>query len=239
MDDMTFQRARSADQRAQRRAAIIETAAEMLEEMPVAEISLNELARRVGLAKSNVLRYVESREEVLLVLLADEFARWIDGIDGEVSGLIDPAAPVGERCEQLASALAASLLARPRMCELSSASAAVLERNISVDAAVQFKVAAGAQIERVVETVRTHLPELTVADAGMFVQTAALMADALWVHSRPPPAVEAAYAARPDLASLRVDVERALPETMAVVLAGLLARGRASRGNDDGESRKS
>ena len=30
--------------------------------MPVAELSLNELSRRVGLAKSNVLRYFESRE---------------------------------------------------------------------------------------------------------------------------------------------------------------------------------
>lgn len=225
---MTFQRARSADQRAQRRTAILATAAEMLAEMPVAEISLNELSRRVGLAKSNVLRYVESREEVLLVLLADEFARWIDAIDGEVSAAIDPAAPVAERCEQLATALAASLLARPRMCELSSASAAVLEHNISVDAAVEFKLAAHAQIVRVIEIVRGHLPELTVEQAAAFVRTAALMADALWVHSRPPAAVEAAYAARPELAALRIDAAQALPDTLATILAGLLARGRVS-----------
>lgn len=228
MAHMTFQRARSADQRAQRRAAILETATEMLAEMPVAEITLNELSRRVGLAKSNVLRYVESREEVLLVLLADEFARWIDGIDAEVAVAVDPAAPVAVRCEQLAAALAASLLARPRMCELSSASAAVLEHNISVDAAVDFKVAAHTQIVRVIETVRAHLPELTVEQAGTFVQTAALMADALWVHSRPPAAVEAAYAARPELAVMRIDVATALPETLAVVLSGLLARGASA-----------
>jgi AcrR family transcriptional regulator len=41
----------------------------MLTEMPVAQITLNELSRRVGLAKSNVLRYFESREAVLLELL--------------------------------------------------------------------------------------------------------------------------------------------------------------------------
>jgi len=233
---MTFQRARSADQRAQRRAAIIDTAAEMLGEMPVAEISLNELARRVGLAKSNVLRYVESREEVLLVLLSDELTSWIDAVDGELAGAIDPAASAVERSQQLATGFAASLLRRPRMCELSSASAAVLERNISVESALAFKVATGTQLERVIEIVHTHLPELTMADAALFVQTAALMADALWVHSRPPAAVEAVYALRPDLTSMRVDVERALPETLAVVLAGLLARGAASRGNDGGES---
>jgi hypothetical protein len=43
-------------------------AAAMLREMPVAELSLNELSRRVGLAKSNVLRYFETREAVLLEL---------------------------------------------------------------------------------------------------------------------------------------------------------------------------
>jgi hypothetical protein len=124
------------------------------------------------------------------------------------------------------------------MCELSSASAAVLEHNISVESAVAFKVATLAQFERVITLVHTHLPELTQPDAAMFVQTAALMADALWVHSRPPAAIEAAYAARPELAVMRVDVEQALPETLAVVLAGLLARS-ASRGDDDGESRTS
>ena len=41
----------------------------MLAEMPVAEVTLNELSRRAGLAKSNVLRYFESREAVLLELL--------------------------------------------------------------------------------------------------------------------------------------------------------------------------
>jgi AcrR family transcriptional regulator len=53
----TFQRARSDEQREQRRRAILCAAAAMLAEMPVADLSLNELSRRVGLAKSNVLRY--------------------------------------------------------------------------------------------------------------------------------------------------------------------------------------
>ena len=64
--DTTFQRARSDEQRAIRRQTILDTAAAMLEDMPVSELSLNELSRRVGLAKSNVLRYFDSREAVLL-----------------------------------------------------------------------------------------------------------------------------------------------------------------------------
>jgi len=58
--------------------AILDTAAAMLLEMPVAEVSLNELSRRVGLAKSNVLRYFESREAVLLELLDRASKQWLD-----------------------------------------------------------------------------------------------------------------------------------------------------------------
>ena len=72
-----FQRARSEEQREARRQAILAAAAAMLAEMPVAEVSLNELSRRAGLAKSNVLRYFESREAVLLELLDAAWQDWL------------------------------------------------------------------------------------------------------------------------------------------------------------------
>ena len=68
---MSFQRARSEDQRAQRRASILAAASGMLTESSVADVSLNELSRRVGLAKSNVLRYFHSREAILLELVSE------------------------------------------------------------------------------------------------------------------------------------------------------------------------
>src|SRR3954452_5455903 len=74
---VTFQRARSEEQRAARRQAILHTAEAMLAEMPVAALGLNELIGRVGLAKSNVLRYFESREAVLLELLDAAWREWL------------------------------------------------------------------------------------------------------------------------------------------------------------------
>src|SRR4051812_50004066 len=53
----------------------------MLAEMPVAALSLNELSRRVGLAKSNVLRYFESREAVLLELLDAAWREWLVALE--------------------------------------------------------------------------------------------------------------------------------------------------------------
>ena len=82
----TFQRARSEEQREVRRRAILDAAAAMLAEMPVAEVTLNELSRRVGLAKSNVLRYFESREAVLLELLDSAWQEWLTGLEADLGG---------------------------------------------------------------------------------------------------------------------------------------------------------
>src|SRR6516164_4983592 len=102
-----FQRARSEEQREARRHAILGTAAAMLAEMPVAEVTLNELSRRAGLAKSNVLRYFESREAVLLELLDSQWREWLALLDKDLDGAIGKAAPPGERSGQLAAAAAA------------------------------------------------------------------------------------------------------------------------------------
>ena len=95
---MTFQRARSPEQRAERRRSILDTASVMLAEMPVADVTLNELARRVGLAKSNVLRYFDSREAVLLELLHAALQEWLDALRSDLPAAVDSTGPA-ERAE--------------------------------------------------------------------------------------------------------------------------------------------
>src|SRR5690348_1559040 len=132
---MTFQRARSDEQREIRRRAILDTAAAMLQQMPVAQLSLNELARRVGLAKSNVLRYFESREAVLLELLDAEQVDWLSALAGRPV----PTGTAAARIEAFAGQVATSLDGRPVLCDLIGAQASVLEHNISFEVAVRHK----------------------------------------------------------------------------------------------------
>src|ERR1700736_2301243 len=106
-DMVMFQRARNEEQREARRHAILGTAAAMLAEMPVAEVTLNELSRRAGLAKSNVLRYFESREAVLLELLDSAWQDWLAGLDKDPAVAVDATASLRERTDQMAAAMAA------------------------------------------------------------------------------------------------------------------------------------
>lgn len=105
----------------------------MLEEMPVAEVSLNELSRRVGLAKSNVLRYFESREAVLLELLDDFLGSWLKELEQDLSSHVEGHAALDVRAEQIAKVLSRSLSDRVVLCDLFGAQGGVLEHNVSIE----------------------------------------------------------------------------------------------------------
>ena len=221
-----FQRARSEEQREARRQAILGAAAAMLAEMPVAEVTLNELSRRAGLAKSNVLRYFESREAVLLELLDSAWQDWLAQLDAELAGAVVAGDPVASRADQLAAAVAASLAARPMLCDLISAQAAVLERNVSPQVAAQYKRASITGISALGALLLRSVPELGEPDAFRLAGAAVMTTAAVWPHTQPSAAMLAAYAADPALAAMRLDFTATLREVLEVLTAGLLARTR-------------
>jgi len=220
-----FQRARSEEQREARRQAILGAAAAMLAEMPVAEVTLNELSRRAGLAKSNVLRYFESREAVLLELLDAAWQDWLARLDQDLAAAVGPAATAARRSGQLAATVAASLAARPMLCDLISAQAAVLERNVSPQVAAQYKRATMAGIAALGGLMLRCVPELGEQDAEKLAGATIMTAGALWPHTQPSAAMLAAYEADPELAAMRLDFTATLREVLEVMSAGLLARG--------------
>ncbi|NKY36338.1 TetR/AcrR family transcriptional regulator [Nocardia speluncae] len=220
---MTFQRARSEEQREIRRRAILDTAAAMLHEMPVAEVSLNELSRRVGLAKSNVLRYFESREAVLLELLDDFLGSWLAELADELAAGIDAQAAPEVRADRLAEILSRSLAERVVLCDLFGAQGGVLERNVSVEVVKRHKRCSLARLAAMVDLMRRHLPELG-DDAQLFCLMSLVSAGALSAYFPPPPSVLAAYADDPALGVLDTELRDALRHSFTAALVGVLPR---------------
>jgi AcrR family transcriptional regulator len=221
---VTFQRARSDEQREVRRRAILDTVAAMLQEMPVADVSLNELSRRVGLAKSNVLRYFDSREGVLLELMDSALRDWLAQLADDLAAGVDPALPVVSRGEQLATALARSLAAHPVLCDLMGAQGAVLERNVTVEVVTRHKRAALTLLTATADLLRRYVPELGTA-AETFCFQSMVLAGALAPYSSPPPGVRAAYEAEPALAVLHLELEDSLQLAIRTLLLGAVPRG--------------
>ena len=217
-----FQRARSEEQRAVRRDTILRTASAMLAEMPVSALSLNELSRRVGLAKSNVLRYFDSREAVLLEVLDDESRAWVSELAARTQA-IDPSPSTRERVGQVTEAIASTLASRPVLCDLLHAESGVLERNVSVDAVLQHKHATQQMAVVVTGILTSAVPELTAADAEEIIVTLLLVAAAAWPYARPGDALAAAYAGDPSVAAMHRDFAPLVQRTLTLTALGLLA----------------
>ena len=210
-----FDRARSAEQRSARREAILRTAAEMLTRMRVAELSLNALAREVGLAKSNVLRYFESREAVLLELYDRETKAWLDAL---ADRLVELPASLGG-VERVAIAIADTAVARPVFCDLCASAPGVLERNVSATVAADYKRSAIANATRLAEEVVPLLGDLPFNSMIALVGGVNLIIGGTWTTSQPSPGI-AAYAAHPELRAAQLHQRVAIRELVATLLTG-------------------
>jgi AcrR family transcriptional regulator len=178
---------------AARRTAILTSAREMLAEKNVADISLRELSDRIGLAKSNVLRYFDSREAIFLEILDEEFDGWLADLEAEL-GRPRARKPNYANEIRVATVIADSMTERQSLCELVASMAVVLERNISYDFARDFKARATARIAELVQLVAAHLPWLPRDFADFFAEGALTLLAGMYPFSVPTEPVRAAIA---------------------------------------------
>ncbi|MDH6514335.1 AcrR family transcriptional regulator [Streptomyces sp. SAI-135] len=226
-----FQRARSAEQREIRKQAILDAATQLLTELPVAEISLRELSRRVGLSKTNVVRYFETREAVFFELLNRSLAQWIEELPAE----LPPAGPGGTDwpeseavaetdVEAVTDALARSLARRSLLCDLLSALGTELERNISAESVREFKLVNVRLLGALAELLRGRITTLSPAAARELVSLTVVYTAGLWPFAHPSAAVSEAQR-DPELAATKVDFAARLGRILHVTVTGLRALG--------------
>ncbi|MDB2668813.1 TetR/AcrR family transcriptional regulator [Alphaproteobacteria bacterium] len=70
------QRARTAEQKALRRRAVLEAAETYFLEVGYEAFSMSNLAKKIGVAKGTLYLYFETREEVFLTLYEQSLVRW-------------------------------------------------------------------------------------------------------------------------------------------------------------------
>src|SRR5262249_28448851 len=131
---------------------------------------------------------------------------------------------VRERVAFVAAEIARSVAARPVMCDLVSAQAAVLERNISTDVALRHKRSIALLIEVLQGAIARVVPELTTQHAYQVIAHTLLMTSAAWPQSQPSEALQAAYAADPAVAGTLLDFTEVIRDVVELSMSGLLAR---------------
>jgi AcrR family transcriptional regulator len=217
----TYQRARRPEQKLERRDAILGAARELALRDGVRAVTLADIAARVGIHKSALLRYFETREQIFLELTAEAWREWLTALH---AGL-DPAAP--DAAARGPAALVADVFARsfgdrPLLCDLIAHTPLNLERNVSPEAVRRYKLTSLAAVDEAAAIAQRVLPELTLAECAEFVAALASLAGAVWQIANPVPALAELFATDPALAGACVDLTARLRRTAEILLAGLV-----------------
>jgi AcrR family transcriptional regulator len=222
VEDMTatgFQRARSAQAKQERESAILAAAQELGAARGIRTVTLTDIADAVGMHKSAMLRYFETREQIFLRLTAAGWHEWSADLRSRLGELpTDAATPAPAAA--VATAFADSLVARPMFCDLLAQAPLNLERNVSLASVRAFKLATLEEVHAISAEL-TRLRALTERQAVDVIATATSLAGALWQMATPGPEVEALYRSDPRLAHGTVEVGPCLTRVLTALLTGL------------------
>lgn len=214
MNQPAFIRARTPEAKAKRRAAILAAASALLAQGGIERTTLSAIATEAGTTKSNIYRYFESREEILMRLLTEDLH--------EASEALAQALTKPRPVPEIAALLANGLAANPRLCLLISITASTLEHNISTNTLRDIKRDMVASLELTATALHTAIPEIPLEQAENAVQILFTLIIGLWPHSTPGPALQALYK-EPEFTRFDLDFSGVLTFSTEVMLKGMVS----------------
>ncbi|MFC9286009.1 TetR family transcriptional regulator [Streptomyces sp. NPDC057052] len=214
------QRARRPEHKELRLASILEAARSLALDKGVRAVTLTDIAARTGINKSAVLRYVETREDIYLRLTAECWSQWATALRDALGQRTDGTA------DELAVELCRTVVDQPLLCDLMAHAPLTLERHVSADAVLAYKLAALAALDDMAQAGARFQPPLDEEAVRELVSTVSLLAGSLWQIASPPEALARLYAEEPRLAHAVVDFLPRLTSAARTMAAGLTLRAR-------------
>ena len=194
MDGSDFQRARSPEAKQQREDAILAAARSLGAKRGIRQITLTDIAEAVGMHKSALLRYFETREQIFLRLTAEGWQEWSAALRAKLEKF--GGSPTAEK---VASAFSTTLADRGMFCDLLAQAPLNLERNVSLEAVRAFKLITHNEVDAIAKVMRRLLPGLTERDCIDVIATATSVSGAFWQMANPGPDVAALYRSDPQM----------------------------------------
>lgn len=224
-----MRRARSDEEKRERRDGILAVALGMYEAAPsFGAFTMAGLAERAGLAKGTLYLYFRSKEELFLALLEALLGEWFDEIDTRTGA--DAAA---WDAAHAAGVLAESVRGRTTLARLLTILGTILEHNVDHDTALAFKRSLLARVAATGAGLERRLPFLGAGEGARLLLHLHALVVGLWQMAEPSPTVARILAA-PEMAAGRVSFDRDLRDVLDALLAGRerLSRGDAPDGGD-------
>ncbi len=215
MESSDFQRARSPEAKRQREDAILTAARALGTERGIRQITLTDIADAVGMHKSAMLRYFETREEIFLRLTAEGWQEWSAALRAKLERGRGSA-------ETVAAAFSTTLAARGMFCDLLAQAPLNLERNVSLEAVRAFKLVTHHEVDAIVEIMQRLLPGFTERDCIDVIGTATSLSGAFWQMANPPPEIAALYRSDKRMSHAVFEIEPRVRRVLTAMLKGMM-----------------
>ena len=216
-----MKRARKAEDKAERRRVILETARDLFAESRFEAIKMSDIAERSDLAKGTVFLYFPTKEALFLDLVEEDMGEWIAELVGEfeAGGRWTPG--------RVAKIFARTLTSRPAFTRLLPLIDNVLETNVSVDRIVDFKLKLLERMAVVAALLEKRLDFLRPGEGGPLLLRIYALLVGLRQLTDPCAASEAALE-DPRLEPLMIDFDDELEGALNALLLGHVPIGRSS-----------
>jgi AcrR family transcriptional regulator len=206
-----MQRARSEAAKAERLAAIVDAAGACFDAEGI-DVTLDQIAAASGLTRTTLYGYGSTKEEILLLLAEREVVEWFS--------VVTPALRRARSVNGVVGILSDSIVDRPRFTSVLALCGPVLERNVSLVAAIRWKqrlhdqvLLAGAAIDTATGT--------SAGSGARFLLHVAATTTGLYAMAIPPPVATLAIA-QAGLHALNIDFDSELRVALAALGAALL-----------------
>ncbi len=199
-------RAVAPEDKSERRAAIVSAVEELARKDLSASYSVEQLARKAGLAKGTVYLYFRTREEMLLAVHEKQTHELFDVVERAL-------AASDASAEKVVRAGLRYLGAHPEFYPLAANCRSMLDQNVSTEAALAFKIGIGKRLHLLGQRIEEIYPGLTCGEGAALLMNSYAMIIGLWQQADPPLSLRAVMN-RPEMRIFKIDFEKQLTEAV-------------------------
>ena len=151
-DQTINKRARSNEQKTARREAILNSAGKHLAEVGIEKFSMGVLAKEVGIARTTLYLYFDTREALMLTLYSQHLENWCELMEQTLPGPVDD--------ETFLTTFWQTSRVEPQLILLGSKLGMVIEHNVSMEHLQASKI----KLYEIQERIKRHFSKVLVLD---------------------------------------------------------------------------
>jgi AcrR family transcriptional regulator len=207
-----FQRARQPDQIEQRREAILHAALVLFQKNGLENVSLSDIAKKVGTAKSNIYRYFECREHIYLRVLQRLASEWEESVYPPLEKLKGKGT-----VEKVAAILTDAYMESEEYGELVTVVNPVLEKRLTPALVVDFRSVFLERRKRLARVLASAIPGMKFERILPLTLHLFVHVPGLWPFCRPTPASKKMLE-EPQFAHLNLDFQVEMQNFLQMLL---------------------